>query len=298
MAFAGAGRSLAEVKHALPGLAVAITGMLLARLLVSGEASFFVGPLVRPLLIVITPVLFGLGAWQVLDTIPRVSHVHQHSEHGHQHSEKGNIMALLVVPLAIVLAGPQPLGLITQPVPVQRRNVAPNSVPNTPNSPDTTAPVAPVQVDPQTGRAIGGYGGSDNNPNEYGSTRNAPIGPEPDSYPTLNGEPAEIGLYDYVQRSNFGRLQSLAGHKMSIVGFASRDPDHPKGPWVIARLKMWCCAADALPFLVTAVDGPPVAYGSWVRVTGEALPGLPSGDAQFKVEKVEKVPTPEDPYIW
>lgn len=264
------------MKDAGPGLIVALTGVLLARLLVTGEASFFVGPLVRPLLFVLAPVLIALGAWQVLACLLGAGDVHQH-----QHQRGGKVSALLIVPLAIVLAGPQPLSLLESSVP------------------SAAATPPPVEVDPESGKVTGGYGGQSNDPNEYGSTRNGPIGQEPDSYPALTGDPAEIGMYDYVERSSYGKLSALTGRKLSIVGFVSRDPDNPKGPWVLARLKMWCCAADALPYLVTAIGGPPpVPYGSWVRVIGTELPGLPSGDARFKIEKVEPIGIPQDPYLW
>lgn len=260
--------------------------MLLARLLVTGEASFFVGPLVRPLLVVLTPVLIGLGVWQMWAVLSATGH-------GHQHGSGGRVSALLVVPLAIVLAGPQPLGLISQQSSGNRGRVPDSAA----ASVEVTPP--PVVVDAETGRLTGGYGTPSNDPNEYGSTRNGPIGPEPESYPELTGKPAEIGIYDYVERSSYGKLKALAGRKLSIIGFVSRDPDHPQGQWVLARLKMWCCAADALPYLVTAVGGPPpVPYGSWVRVTGTEMPGLPSGDARFKVEKVEQIGIPQDPYVW
>lgn len=256
-----------------------LIGVVLLRLIVTGEAAFFVGPLVRPLLMVTAPVLVGLGMWQAWDALHRPVHVHG-----------GKVLALLVVPLAIVVAGPQPLGEFTASRPGRA-----------PQSPSLTAqPSAPpVEVDPATGAVRGGNGGAEGNePNEYGSTRNTPIGPESDSYPVLKGDPAEIDLYHYVKRTTEGQIKALAGRRLTIVGFVSRDPDHPDGPWVLTRLKIWCCAADALPFLVTAVDAPRVPYGTWVRVTGTALPPTKAGDAQFAVSTVEQIPQPDDPYSW
>lgn len=265
----------------IPGLAVALVGLALLRLIITGEAAFFVGPLVRPLLVVTAPVLVGMGFWQAWDALRRRVHVHT-----------GKVLALLLVPLAIVVAGPQPLGEFTASRPAR----APQS-PTAKLTAQASAP--PVEVDPATGTVHGGNGGAEGNePNEFGSTRNTAIGPEPTSFPELSGDPAEIGVYDYVQRTTGAHLATIAGRRLALVGFVSRDPDHPDGPWVIARLKIWCCAADALPFMVTAVHAPAVPYGTWVRVTGTALPPTRAGDAQFKVDSVEKIAQPEDPYTW
>jgi uncharacterized repeat protein (TIGR03943 family) len=61
------------------------------------------------------------------------------------------------------------------------------------------------------------------------------------------------------------------GREVEMTGFVYRRPEWPAETWVIARLSIWCCAADAavVGFLAHSADArtaPP--DGTWVRVHG------------------------------
>jgi uncharacterized repeat protein (TIGR03943 family) len=63
-----------------------------------------------------------------------------------------------------------------------------------------------------------------------------------------------------------------AGREVSISGFVYRGDGWPADSFVVARLSIWCCAADAAVVgLLAGHDGPtattPVS-GEWIRLTG------------------------------
>ena len=159
---------------------------------------------------------------------------------------------------------------------------------------DDEAKVAGKKVGMWTVAGVTLANGGDN----IGSDRNGPMGPPPQHWPALKGNPAELTIYDYVQRADDSRgIATLKGRKLTMIGFVSAAPEDPDHAWVLARLKMWCCVADALPFMTTMVDAPSrPTDGSWIRVTGTYLPSSANGDTRFKVDRVEKIPVPENPY--
>lgn len=134
-------------------------------------------------------------------------------------------------------------------------------------------------------------------------TANRSLAPaKPTTFAPLTGNPAELSTYEYTLRGETAQGRStLAGKRIAIMGFASQDQELAPNTWVLARLKVWCCVSDALPFMV-AMEGPhagkPPKEGSWFRVIGTPLPAAGNGLPRLQVESYESVPTPATPYLW
>ena len=237
-----------------PGARTAVEGLTLLAcaalgfyLLLSGRVHLFVGTIITTLLWVACPVLTVMGLWTL-------AHAVRHPNTTGHH--RARIGLLIVAPVALGLFVPlEPLTLLGaasyRPA-VRGTSSSPahssswnNGLPAAPTS------ISPVAIDPKTGKTVGGY---DNGGDNIGSDRNGPMGPPPAQWPALKGNPAELTIYDYVQRADDPRgIATLKGRKLTMIGFVSAAPEDPAHAWVLARLKMWCCVADALPFMTTMV---------------------------------------------
>jgi hypothetical protein len=68
------------------------------------------------------------------------------------------------------------------------------------------------------------------------------------------------------------------------------------GPWwYLTRLRIACCAADAVATKVLAVDAAPQPDNQWVTVTGTYLPVGTNRIPRLRVEKVTPIAQPGDP---
>ncbi|MEV5749803.1 TIGR03943 family protein [Actinoallomurus sp. NPDC052308] len=113
------------------------------------------------------------------------------------------------------------------------------------------------------------------------------------------GGPARISLTEFTARAFQAKAghDTLTGRQVTLTGFA-----RPAGPgrWQLVRLRMTCCAADAVPMRVVIGNAPAPRPGTWTRVTGTwsptwahldgvALPRLTATDQG-------RVTEPADPY--
>lgn len=116
------------------------------------------------------------------------------------------------------------------------------------------------------------------------------------AYPELTEPVNEITLEDLSNRYTFGSKEQLLGKKVKVLGFAVSDD----AGWMIARFKIYCCAADALPFraqLATAgAAGAEPSADAWYEVVGTVtedggdLPGI-------AVEELNPIEQPKTPYL-
>ena len=85
------------------------------------------------------------------------------------------------------------------------------------------------------------------------------------------GGPARISLTEFTARAFQARSghDTLTGRQVVLTGFAV-----PAGPdrWLLVRLRMTCCAADAVPMRIAIGDAPAPAADSWIQVTGTWSP--------------------------
>ncbi|MFI7708532.1 TIGR03943 family putative permease subunit [Nonomuraea sp. NPDC049480] len=85
---------------------------------------------------------------------------------------------------------------------------------------------------------------------------------------------------------------SLKGKTVRLTGFAVPSPTG----WHIARLRISCCAADALTMKVTVKGAPAPAADAWVRVTGTWIPAARTAVPSLAATGVEPLPAPGEPY--
>lgn len=86
------------------------------------------------------------------------------------------------------------------------------------------------------------------------------------SFPALTGaSPHQLGLLDFTTRVVWDGGRTLTGQDVSLTGFVlSQRPDG----FVLARLVITCCAADAAPVEIEVRTDHPPATGAWVTVVG------------------------------
>lgn len=106
----------------------------------------------------------------------------------------------------------------------------------------------------------------------------------------------------------YARLNLYEGKKAEIQGFVYRRSDFKPHQFVVARSYMWCCAFDAAPIgpLCEWDRASELADGDWIKVEGvitkehfEDSYYKESGDIPvIKIEKVERIPKLESPYVY
>ncbi|WP_433079749.1 TIGR03943 family putative permease subunit [Dactylosporangium sp. CA-052675] len=85
--------------------------------------------------------------------------------------------------------------------------------------------------------------------------------------PLPAGDPLSLTMLDYASRAVFDKGASLGERRIQLTGFVMRGP---QDQWLLARMMVSCCAADARPVKV-ALDGElpdGLRDQQWVRVTG------------------------------
>jgi uncharacterized repeat protein (TIGR03943 family) len=88
-----------------------------------------------------------------------------------------------------------------------------------------------------------------------------------DFAPLPAGDPVKLTMLDYASRAVFDRGVSLGERRVELTGFAMRGPE---GTWLLARMMVSCCAADARPVKVALAGDLPgdLRDEQWLRVTG------------------------------
>lgn len=114
--------------------------------------------------------------------------------------------------------------------------------------------------------------------------------------PLPDGEPVSIRLPDVVLRTVWHAGGTLRGRTIRVIGFVARST---RRGFVLARLVITCCAADARPYDidVTSRDRAPPT-GAWVAVTGRYAGAGPDGAVvpAVRASSVVAVPQPANPY--
>ncbi len=88
-----------------------------------------------------------------------------------------------------------------------------------------------------------------------------------DFAPLPAGDPVRLTMLDYASRAVFDRGLSLGERRVELTGFAMRGPE---ATWLLARMMVSCCAADARPVKVALAGQLPDGLHNeqWLRVTG------------------------------
>ncbi len=132
----------------------------------------------------------------------------------------------------------------------------------------------------------------------YSATR-APVGiplSEHKDFPALAGtSPHHLPLLDFTTRVLWDSGRTLQNQQVQLTGFVLND--RPDG-FVLARLVITCCAADARPVEVEIRTGQRPARDGWVQVTG-TLTGVDPVATSFPVltaRSVRPIDQPTNPY--
>lgn len=117
--------------------------------------------------------------------------------------------------------------------------------------------------------------------------------------PLPPGDPVSLRLDEFAVRAVWDNGRTLEGRTVEVVGFATPDPE---GGWILTRLALACCAADALATKVKPIgDVPDLPANTWVSVTGRYAPGGGTGTSDaipwLQVDTIIRVPQPQDPYL-
>ncbi|WP_318615711.1 TIGR03943 family putative permease subunit [Sporosarcina sp. YIM B06819] len=104
-----------------------------------------------------------------------------------------------------------------------------------------------------------------------------------------------------ITNSIYAYLDSFIGKEIEIVGFVYKDPELEENQFVIARFGITCCVADASVYgiLSTMDEMFEVEEDEWVRATGY-LSKINLDDWDYphlQITEIEKVEEPENPYI-
>ncbi|MFC4531011.1 TIGR03943 family putative permease subunit [Sphaerisporangium dianthi] len=123
----------------------------------------------------------------------------------------------------------------------------------------------------------------------------------PAGYGALAGDRATaMPLGEFIGRAWGDESRTLAGRQVRLTGFAA--PSKKKGQWYLTRMRLLCCAADAIPLKVAVLGLPAPRPDTWVEVTGGWVPTpydqLPKGTVapELRATGLTKVDRPAEPY--
>lgn len=141
----------------------------------------------------------------------------------------------------------------------------------------------------------------------YAAERGAPELAEPESSNYRDLPPDDEGVdhvtlavYEYWQRVVWDDGQSLGGRSIGLLGFVT--PAEDGNGYFVNRMRIACCAADALPFSIRVVtDQPAPPTDSWVFVVGSYVPNpyaAEDGERTPAIDAEEIIPAaaPANPY--
>ncbi len=137
----------------------------------------------------------------------------------------------------------------------------------------------------------------------FTAVHSRPIAVKPSAadYPALSGTgTVELTTLDFISRALSQHGHTVAGHRVRVTGFALRPTD---GGFVLSRLVITCCAADAAPVVIDVVtDQPAPRRDQWVTVVGTfagvdaASNGSAAPVVRLAAESIEPIAAPVDPY--
>jgi uncharacterized repeat protein (TIGR03943 family) len=113
------------------------------------------------------------------------------------------------------------------------------------------------------------------------------------------GAPTEMTLGEYIGRSFEAQMgdPAMRGLPVKLTGFATPGA---KGAWHLNRLRMSCCAGDAIALRVVVHGATAPPAGSWVQVVGTWRPPRPStpatGTHELTAARVHPITKPRNAY--
>jgi uncharacterized repeat protein (TIGR03943 family) len=116
------------------------------------------------------------------------------------------------------------------------------------------------------------------------------------------GPPVPMTMGEYIGRgfeAQTGDPTSFQDVPVRLTGFVAPAPKK-EGGWRIVRLKIACCAGDAIPFPVTVRGLPRPPADTWVQVVGVWKPPTAGRSAtvvqELRGRTLNKIKKPRNPY--
>lgn len=96
--------------------------------------------------------------------------------------------------------------------------------------------------------------------------------------------------------------ENFIGRHIEISGFVYREDDMGANEFVVSRMAMQCCSADATPygFLVQSSMGPTLENDTWISMTGTLSTSAYRDNEIIRLEatEVRTIEPPADPYVY
>ncbi|GAA0587601.1 TIGR03943 family putative permease subunit [Actinomadura livida] len=130
-----------------------------------------------------------------------------------------------------------------------------------------------------------------------------PPAPPDDGFPPLSAAagPVDMSVGEFIGRAHeaqTGDPAKLQGVPVRLTGFVT-PAGKGRGGWQLTRMKIACCAGDAVPFPVRVRGVPQPPADSWVRVTGVWEPPRQSGRTvvqTLRAHSLREIEEPKNPY--
>lgn len=111
----------------------------------------------------------------------------------------------------------------------------------------------------------------------------------------------EVGFMELLTAIDL-YIDNFVGKTMQISGFVYREPDMPPNQFVVSRLAMQCCSADAFPYgmLVESDQAKNFDNDTWVNITGIIGKTTYNENEIMKLdaERIETIEAPDTPYVY
>ncbi|MBG0816432.1 TIGR03943 family protein [Planomonospora sp. ID82291] len=126
-----------------------------------------------------------------------------------------------------------------------------------------------------------------------------PVIVEADPVTLENGRVNDLSMIEFANLDWDDPGGSLRGKTVRLTGFVV--PSGRRDAWHLTRMRIGCCAADALAMQVVVRGVPAPETDSWVRVTGTWIPRKNhTTDAytppELAASRVERTAPPDEPY--
>jgi uncharacterized repeat protein (TIGR03943 family) len=129
-----------------------------------------------------------------------------------------------------------------------------------------------------------------------------PLPPPSEGYAPLpvDGAPAEMTLSEFINRATAAQSGDPASLRARPVRLTGLVTSRAEGDWYLTRLRLNCCAGDAVPLRVVVRGRPRPPEDTWVQVVGTWDPPAPGGRRprihELGAQAVRPIAEPEIPY--
>lgn len=111
----------------------------------------------------------------------------------------------------------------------------------------------------------------------------------------------DLGFMEYLTTFSL-YADALIGKSVELTGFVYREPDMASNQFILSRLAVQCCSADATPYGIIIEDdnANTLQKDTWVRITGSIGKTNYNDVDVVKVDAkhIQTIDAPETPYVY